>query len=56
VYFAWDDVLQDHVERPLDDADPWTLKLARLINGRQMTDQEFALTLELVGGEYHPGG
>lgn len=40
-YQEWDETLQDHVERPLDTADAWTISLARLINGRDLTDVEF---------------
>jgi hypothetical protein len=46
-YYVWDSDWQDYVERPLDDADGWTLQLANAVNGRSMTDEEFARTLAL---------
>lgn len=54
-YYVWDDLIQDFVERPLDDADPWTLDLANQINGRNLTDQEFHTLISLFNGVVNRG-
>jgi hypothetical protein len=54
-YYEWSELLQDFVECPLDDADPWTLALANQINGRDLTDEEFKRTVLLLNGEVGRG-
>lgn len=50
VYYVWDETLQDYNERPLDDADPWTMTLANLVNGHNLSDEEFVRTIQLLDG------
>lgn len=41
----WSNVLQDFVEIPLDDADPWLIEVARQVAGKDIGDQDFIVIL-----------
>ncbi len=49
---VWDDALQDYVPLPLDDADSFTIQLARLVNGRPMDDNAFKAILDRLQSGY----
>jgi hypothetical protein len=56
VNHVWNDLVRDYLPAPLDDADEWTLSLANQINGRDLSDAEFALILTLFDAECGIGG
>ncbi len=39
--YGWSDVLQSYIPLPLDEADKWTIEVARRIAGRDITDEEY---------------
>lgn len=54
-HLKFDELLDSWIELPLDDADQWTIELANAVNGRNLTEEQFATTIKLFNAEYLQG-
>ncbi len=45
----WSDVLQDYIQVPLDDSDPWVIELARRFVGSSISTDQLADLLNREG-------